>query len=165
MFAEAHDWKRAFNDKEDELQEVQLEAQSLMADAEQMRRDADRDLAQGLRTVKQQQEQLAAKDAELKSLKDAMEPLLELIPEDEGGEVPLLERIKSAPSQLTRYITEMSQSIVKVLLSILHVHLPQVDLGIVRRRPRGCTDEDLTAAEERVEEIANAYAEDIKLLG
>ena len=32
---------------------------------------------------------------------------------EEGGKISLLERIKSAPGQLTQYITEMSQSIVK----------------------------------------------------
>ena len=90
-----------------------------------MRKDADRDVVQGLKTVKQQQESLAAKEAKLKALQDSMEPLLELIPEvEEGGEISLLERIKSAPGQLTQYITEMSQSIVRGLLSILHVHMP-----------------------------------------
>ena len=63
-----------------------------MAKAEQINRDADRNLAQGLRTVKAQQEQLVVQETELKSLKDAVESLLGMIPEAEGGgEVSLID--------------------------------------------------------------------------
>lgn len=51
-----------------------------MSEAERLCKDADREIAQGLKTLKQQQESLASKEAELKALQDSMEPLLELIP-------------------------------------------------------------------------------------
>lgn len=129
-----------------------------MAKAEQINRDADRNLAQGLQTVKAQQEQLVVQETELKSLNDAVESLLGMIPEAEGGgEVSLIERIKSALTRLTQYITEMSESIVKGLLSIIQVHLLDMDMSMIRRKPRGKTDAD-SAAEDKVEEVAKAYA-------
>lgn len=128
-----------------------------MAKAEQINRDADRNLAQGLQTVKAQQEQLVVQETELKSLNDAVESLLGMIPEAEGGgEVSLIERIKSALTRLTQYITEMSESIVKGLLSIIQVHLLDMDMSMIRRKPRGKTDAD-SAAEDKVEEVAKAY--------
>lgn len=58
--------------------------------------------------MKRQQKSLAAKEAKLKAQQGSVQPLLELIPEVEGGDISLLERIKSASGQLTQYITEMS---------------------------------------------------------
>lgn len=166
---QAQDWKRSYSEKVDELQQVQSEVDSIMAKAEQIRRDADKNLAQGLATVKTQQEQIQAQEAKLKTLKEAIEPLLDMIPEVEGGgEATLLERIKSAPTRVGQYITEMVESIVKGVLSIIHVHLPSADMSMIHRKPRGKTEAelaaDLAAAEEKVEGVAKAYAGKLKLL-
>ena len=108
---EAQDWKRCYNEKVDGLQQVQSEADSIMAEAEQICRDADKNLAQGLATVKTQQEQIQAQEAKLKSLKEAIEPLLDMIPEVEGGgEATLLERIKVS---LARFMSASASSILR----------------------------------------------------
>ena len=79
-----------------------------------------------------------------------------------------LERIKSAPARLGQYITEMAESIVKGLLSIIQVHLPDADMGMIHRKPRGKTEAELAAnlaaTEEKVEGVAKAYAKKLKLL-
>jgi len=140
-----------------------------MTEAEQIRRDTDENLAQGLATVKTQQEQIQKQEAKLQSLKEAIEPLLDMIPEGEGGrETWLLERIKSAPTRLGQYITEMTEYIMQGVLSIVQVHLPDADMGMIRRKPRGKTEAelaaDLAATEEKVEVVAKAYARKLKLL-
>lgn len=42
---QAQYWKRCYNEKLDELQQAQSEAKSIMDKVEQIRRDADRNLA------------------------------------------------------------------------------------------------------------------------
>lgn len=122
---DALEWRRSFNNKELELQQVQLEAQNILATAQKIRDDADLNLAQGFNTVKKQQEQLVLKDTELKALHESLEPLLDMIPEaEEEGALPILERIKSPPNRLGKYINDMAQMIVKNLLSTIRVHMP-----------------------------------------
>lgn len=115
--------------------------------------------------MKTQQERIQAQEAQLKSLKEAVKPLLNMIPKVEGGrDATLLERIKSALTRLGQFITEMAESTVKEVLSIIQVHLLDTDMSMIHRKPYRKTDADLAAAEEKVEEVARAYAGKLKLL-
>jgi hypothetical protein len=88
-----------------------------------------------------------------------------MIPEvEEEGTLPVLERIKSAPSHLGKYISDMTQVIVKNLVSTIWVHLPQLDLSIIERRPHGCSDNDITKAGEELKELAAEYSNSLGLV-
>lgn len=101
----------------------------------------------------------------MKSLKEAVQPLLDMILEvGDGEDATLLERIKSAPARPGQYITEIVESIVKGVLSIIQMHLLGADMSMIHRKPRGKTEADLAAIEEKVEEVAKAYARKLKLL-
>lgn len=162
---EALGWKRAFGDKEDELQQVQIEAKNTLAEAEQICHDADRDLAQALVSVKQQKEQLELKNLELSALHEALVPLLDMIPEAKGDcTVPILERIKSVPSCLGKYINDMARMIVTNILATFQVHLPQLDLNIINRKPRVCTNADISKASKEMQELATECANSLGLV-
>lgn len=88
-----------------------------------------------------------------------------MIPEaEEECTLPILERIKFAPSRLGRYINGIAQMIVKNLLATFRVHLPQLDLKIIKRKPRGCTDADISKAGEEVTDLAIDYATSLGLV-
>ncbi|CAD6256538.1 unnamed protein product [Miscanthus lutarioriparius] len=133
--------------------------------AKLIREGADRDLLQALKTTRQQEENLAAVKTELKDLQEAVESTLDLIPEEEDGEASLLERAKIAPGRLMQYVKDMAKAIVKSLLGILHAHMPRAELTVILKRPEGCTNKELAAAEGRIDDLATSYAGSLDLEG
>jgi hypothetical protein len=58
----------------------------------------------------------------------------------------------------------MAQVIMKNLLTTIWVHLPQLDLSIIKWRPRGCSNNDIAKAREEVKELATEYSNSLGLV-
>lgn len=146
----AHDLRRALNLKVDELEKAERDAQDVLAKAKEMRAGADYDTLQAIQSTKVLQN-------ELTELRDAVTPMLQLIP---GGEdQTLVEQARSASTRLSAYVKEMAWTIVRGLMMVIKMNIPNMDPRRVIKSPRDATADEFAAAEAEVQESAHKYAD------
>jgi hypothetical protein len=100
--------------------------------------------------------------AQLKELEDAMLPIARLLVPHLGGPkiVPLVDRLKEAPSRLAAYVKHMARSI----LAFMKSYFPKAPMEVVAGGvAANCTDEQYSELLEQMAPIAEQVADKLNL--
>jgi hypothetical protein len=127
---------------------------------------SDRDLVNCYKSLQKLNEDCEKLWAQLKELEEAALPIARLLVPHPGGPkiVPLVDRLKEAPSRLAAYVKHLAKSIPNQVLTFMKSYFPKAPVDLVAGGlAANCTHEQYAELLEQMAPIADQVAEKLNL--
>jgi hypothetical protein len=132
----------------------------------ELRIASDRDLVNCYKSLQKLNEDCEKLRAQLKELEEAALHIARLLVPHPGGPkiVPLVDRLKEAPSRLTTYVKHLAKSIPNQVLAFMKSYFPKAPVDVVvGGLAANCTDEQYAELQEQMAPIAEQVADKLNL--
>jgi hypothetical protein len=123
----------------------------------ELRIASDRDLVNCYKSLQKLNEDCEKLRAQLKELEEAALPIARLLVPHPGGPkiVPLVDRLKEAPSRLAAYVKHLAKSIPNQVLAFMKSYFPKAPIDVVAGGlAANCTNEQYAELLEQMAPIA-----------
>jgi hypothetical protein len=163
------DLKNLFYREQKARQVLELDYKELAYECDkhmELRIASDRDLVNCYKSLQKLNKDCEKLRSQLKELEEAALPIARLLVPHPGGPkiVPLVDRLKEAPSRLAAYVKHLAKSIPNQVLDFMRSYFPKALVDVVAGGlAANCTDEQYAELLEQMAPIAEQVADKLNL--